>query len=441
MRKPQSEQTCSPDANPATKPRGRNALHLLRHFARDKSGSYVVVAALAMPILVGAAGLGTEAGYWMHQQQKMQDAADSAAFAAATDYGPNPTTSLSNQAGSVTSAYGFAPAIISGTGGSTVNVSEPPADGPSTGVTGAVEVTIQRSYPRMLSAIFGQTPVTIRARAVAKTKGGYGCVLALDATASSSAQAQGTTNIALKSCSLYDDSNSPAAVQGGGSAILTALSVGVVGGIAGASNFSATEGIWTGQPTTPDPYADVNVPTFSGCDHHNYNSKKNDVLNPGVYCGGLHFNGGVSVTLNDGTYIVDGSAMQVDGGATVTGNHVTFVFTSSSGTNYPNVNINGGAIMNLGPPTSGALSGIVFYADRRTPVGTVFNLNGGAAQVLGGAVYLPTAAITYSGGNNTQTVCTQLIGDTVSFAANAYLAVNCTGMGVRMWGTGAKLAE
>jgi hypothetical protein len=133
--------------------------------------------------------------------------------------------------------------------------------------------------------------------------------------------------------------------------------------------------------------------------------------------------------------------MQVDGGATVTGNHVTFVFTSSSGRNYPNVNINGGAVMNLGPPNSGPLSGIVFYADRNTPVGTTFNLNGGSAQVLGGAVYLPTGAITYSGGNNTQTDCTQLIGDTVSFSANAYLAVNCTGMGVRMWGTGARLSE
>ena len=53
----------------------------------------------------------------------------------------------------------------------------------------------------------------------------------------------------------------------------------------------------------------------------------------------------------------------------------------------------------------------------------------------------PRNTIDYGGGNNTQTVCTQLIGDTVTFSANAYLAVNCTGMGVRMWGTGAKLSE
>ena len=71
-------------------PGNGGVLHSLANFARDKSGSYMVLTALGMPVLIGAAALGTEAGFWMHQQQKMQDAADSAVFAAATYYGPNP---------------------------------------------------------------------------------------------------------------------------------------------------------------------------------------------------------------------------------------------------------------------------------------------------------------------------------------------------------------
>jgi hypothetical protein len=62
-------------------------------------------------------------------------------------------------------------------------------------------------------------------------------------------------------------------------------------------------------------------------------------------------------------------------------------------------------------------------------------------MTLGGAVYLPEHAVDWSGGNSSNTVCTQVIGDTVTFSGNAALGVNCTGMGVRMWGTGAKLAE
>jgi len=452
MRKPHVDLTCS-DANHAgAKMHKRSALQLFRQFARDRSGSYMIISALAMPVLIGAAALGTEAGYWMHQHQKMQDAADSAVFAAATYYGPNPDSvtsnngvNFSNSATGVAASYGFTPMGGVGGGGtsgnSTITVAEPPTDGPNAGTTGAVEVTITRTYPRMLSALFGNTPVTIRARAVAKTKGGYGCVLALDPTAAASAAIQGTTNIALQNCSLYDDSSSTTAVSGGGSASLNALSVGVVGGITGASNFTVTEGIWTGAPSTPDPYADVNIPTSGGCDYHNYSTKKNDHMSPGVYCGNMHFNGGTTATLANGTYYFEGNAFLVDGGATVQGDHVTLIFTSGNGNTYPNITINGGSTVNLGPPNSGPLSGIVMYADRNTPLGIAENLNGGSGMTLTGAVYLPTGYVNWSGGNGTSTTCTQIIGDTVSFSGNAAMGVNCTGVGVRMWGTGAKLAE
>jgi len=447
MRKLHAEQDCMFEANVSdTEKRKGRMSRLFRRFRGDKSGSYLILGALTTPILIGAAALGTEAGYWMHQQQKMQDAADSAVFAAATYYGPNPDSvssnggrNFTNSATSVAASYGFAPSASGG--GATITVAEPPTDGPSRGRTGAVEVTITRTYPRMLSALFGDAPVPIAARAVARTKGGYGCVLSLDPTAAASALVQGTTNINLQNCSLYDDSNSPTAVSGGGSASLTALSVGVVGGLTGASNFTATEGLWTGQPSTPDPYADVNIPSFGGCDYHNYSTKHNDHMNPGVYCNGIHFNGGTTATLADGTYIFMGNAFLVDGGATLQGNHVTLIFTTGNGNSYPNITINGGSTVTLGPPTSGPLSGIVFYADRNTPVGMPEKLDGGSGMSLSGAVYLPTGAVDWSGGNGTSTTCTQVIGDTVTFSGNAAMGVNCTGMGVRMWGTGAILAE
>lgn len=448
MRRSQAKSNCSPEANVrAGTTHRRSVLRLVRAFAGNDSGSYVMISALVAPVLIGAATLGTEVGYWMHQKQKMQDAADSAAFAAATYYGPNPTasTGISNAATTVSSTYGFTPGSGgmggSGSGNSVIVVSTPPTDGPNKDKTGAVEVTITRQYPRMLSALFGNTPVSIAARAVATTKGGYGCVLALDRTAAGSVSAHGSVNINLQNCSLYDNSASAAAVNGAGSAQVTALSVGIVGGIAGTRNFTTTEGIWTGQPSTPDPYADVNPPEYSGCDYNNYSTKKNDKMSQGVYCGGIHFNGNTTATLSDGTYVINGGAMQVDGGATITGSHVTFYFTSSSGSDYPTVTINGGSTVSLGAPLSGPLSGIVFFADRDTPVGTEYKLNGGSSMTLGGAVYVPTAAIDWIGGNSTSTTCTQLIGDTVSFSGNAALGVNCAGAGVPMWGTGAKLAE
>ena len=57
----------------------------VRSFASDRSGSVAVMAALAMPVLIGVTGLGVEVSYWYLTQRSMQNAADSAAIAAATN--------------------------------------------------------------------------------------------------------------------------------------------------------------------------------------------------------------------------------------------------------------------------------------------------------------------------------------------------------------------
>jgi len=80
----------------------------------------------------------------------------------------------------------------------------------------------------------------------------------------------------------------------------------------------------------------------------------------------------------------------------------------------------------LTPPKSGPTKGIVMFGDRGIPLGTSFKFNGGASQSLGGAIYLPTAAITFAGGAATSTSCTQIIGDTVTFTGNSSIAINCS---------------
>jgi hypothetical protein len=110
----------------------------------------------------------------------------------------------------------------------------------------------------------------------------------------------------------------------------------------------------------------------------------------------------------------------------MTGSGVTLVFTKKSGSGWPTVTINGGATVNLTPPKSGYTAGIVIFGDRNIPVGTTFKFNGGANQYLGGAIYVPTGAINFSGGASTSTSCTQIIGNTVTFMGNSALAINCS---------------
>ena len=75
----------------------------VRSFARDRSGSVAVMAALAMPVLIGVTGLGVEVSYWYLTQRSMQNAADSAAIAAAT----NGTANYSAEAKAAAAKYGY----------------------------------------------------------------------------------------------------------------------------------------------------------------------------------------------------------------------------------------------------------------------------------------------------------------------------------------------
>lgn len=258
---------------------------------------------------------------------------------------------------------------------------------------------------------------------------GSGCVLALNPTASGAATTQGGAAVSLTGCSLYDNSANPTALTAGGSSSITARSVGVVGGISGESNISTTHGTHSGIAPVRDPYANVSHPSFSGCSHNNFGAHSTTTINPGVYCNGMRINAGATVTFNPGVYYIDRGTFRVNGGATLNGNGVTLVFTSSTGNNWADAVINGGATVNLTPPDSGPTAGIVVFGDRNMAVGTEFTFNGGSSQYFGGAVYLPRGHVDFSGGASTSTSCTQLIANTIEFSGNANFALNCDDTG------------
>jgi len=127
--------------------------------------------------------------------------------------------------------------------------------------------------------------------------------------------------------------------------------------------------------------------------------------------------------------------------ATLSGSGVTLVFTGS-GSNWGTASIGSNAIVNLSAPTSGSTQGIVIYGDRNMPAGTAFSFTGGSTQTFNGAIYLPKAALSYSGGDGTTTSCTKIIADTVTFTGNSNVQVNCAGLGTAAIGTStAQLVE
>jgi len=406
-------------------------LRHLRAFLRDSSGNYAIIGALMSPVLIGAAGLATEGGLWYNMHQTLQGAADSAALSAAARYGLNVNASLPDQANAVVATYGY----VNGTNGTTVTVNRPASTGAYAGNSKSVEVIVTTQQARLLSSIYNTAPVTITGRAVALPgSNGTGCVLALNATASGGVTSQGSSGVNLSACSLYDNSNNASALVNGGSATINAESVNVVGNISGGSGITTTNGVNVGVSAASDPYANVPEPAVGACDYNNKTYKTTVTIDPGVYCNGIQLNAGAVVTLNPGVYIIDRGSLQIAGGATFQGTGVTIFFTSSTGSNYADARINGGATVAITAPNTGPLSGIAMFGDRDMPISTSFKFNGGANQVMGGALYFPKGDVEYAGGANTNVNCTQVIGDKISFVGNSNLKVNCSGYGTKSIG-------
>src|SRR5205807_2233270 len=84
------------------------------------------------------------------------------------------------------------------------------------------------------------------------------------------------------------------------------------------------------------------------------------------------------------------------------------------------ISMAGGATANLSGPTSGTYQGILFFQARGNT--TSSTLVGGTGQSLNGALYFPSANLTYTGGSSTSALSTTIISDTLSLVGNSFIA-------------------
>ena len=129
-------------------------------FVRDRSGNVAVITALALPALIGATGLSAEVSYWYLTQRSMQNAADSAAIAAAT----NGTANYAVEAKAAAARYGF----VDGLNNITVTASNT-ATCPSGGAN-CYSATVTGYVPVFLSQVIGYKGTTALRHAADETQ-------------------------------------------------------------------------------------------------------------------------------------------------------------------------------------------------------------------------------------------------------------------------------
>jgi hypothetical protein len=409
-------------AKPPPRPIGRRPITP----AGNQRGGVAVTVALALAGVIGMASLGIEVTYVLLMQRQMQAAADAAALAAAAALANGHASGMIVEADGVASASGFTP----GLGGVSLVVNNPPQSGVHTGAAGAVEVFLSQPQSLWLGRIFGTGQFNVKVRAVGLIgSAGLYCALQLNSAAPVGVTINNGASANLSKCGLAVDSTSATALSMSGGANLTTTSAHVAGGatINNGAAINPATALKTAQANVADPYAAVAAPSFSGCGGGTGKTYGLGTwtVSPGVYCNGLAFNNGASVTMNPGVYIIDRGTFDVEGGAHLTGTGVTIYLTSSTGSGYATVVIGNGATVVLSASTTGATAGMLFFADRRSPATNQNTMTGGVAINVTGALYFPSDSLTFENGTSNPSGCTQLIAGKLQLTGGSSYQNNC----------------
>ena len=422
-----------------------------RRFFGDERGVLVVLVALAMPVLVGTMGLAAEASYWYVHKRGMQNAADAAAIAAAT----NASSNYAAEAKAVATQYGFQ----NGSGNIAVTATNPntatgcttPAGSPAS----CYVVTVSDKVPFFLSKVIGYAGTTtvggqgmtaMAATSVAMIKGAYPyCVLAL-ANFPLLGPVVGITGALgpnLNGCNVMSDSN----------AICLLTNLNANAGDAHGLNIGCGNVQRANVPTVADPYAGLasNIPA-NPCGGiypqepivilgilvgpalpalNKWTGSKSWSGN-NIICGDLQLTGNTTIDASPNAVLViyngkldlNNKTLQTSSGSGLT---VVFAGTNSLLPLFQH-SVFGSGTLDIAAPITGPWSGIAVYQAPNLTLGVDLTAAVlGATWDISGMVYFPNSVVASIGAINKATNgprCFGMVVGTVAFALGASIFPN-----------------
>ncbi|WP_150293572.1 pilus assembly protein TadG-related protein [Sphingobium estronivorans] len=419
-----------------------------RHAVSETAAVGPLMALMLIPIS-GAVAMAVEMGQWYYFQRSMQNAADTAAIAAATNNSTTGSTYIA-EAKAAAAPYGFVDGQNSATVGATV-VTCP--TGVAAGAT-CYQASLSKVLPISFSALVGfrgdaaygsGRGQTIVASAIA-TAGGAGrtfCITTLS-TANNSLQSNGGPKPDLGGCSLYSN----------GDATCNGHDLGADYGYARGTNRGCGVNKVSNAAAVTDNFAALAnyIPTNNcGGNYPKTPSQtkvSSDITANVTYCGDVQLTKNVAVTKANTTITIFNGTLDLAGNtlSTASGASVTVIFGGTTATNIMTDSANGGksGSLDLTAPSSGNWSGVAMYQDPRltSMVDTTYAGNKPTWNISG-LVYLPKTNLTFSGAVNKSSngaTCFGLVAYTILVNGTGSIFANntqCPGMGLNLPGTAA----
>ena len=396
---------------------------------KNEKGQTLVLAALALTVLLGFAGLAVDMGVLRYERRLQQTAADAAAVAGASNIGYG---GVATGAHNVAASGGYVDSSgnnigqcsdTAAIGSVCVQVNNPPAAatvngvsipaGPHSGDASYVEVivaTVQRTY---FMPLLGVTRRTVTARAVGTNVSSgagpnSGCLYALGPPGSSieGVNINGNATINAPTCGIADNGN----YNTKGNALTVNAST---FGVSGSANVSGPGGTVTctsrqtpcpiyNMPAAADPLAYLKPPAVGTPVAWSVNAP------PGTYKG-ISITGNGTVNFPAGIYVLTGD-FTCHGTPTITGTGVMFYFTNGA-----TFSCSGNDTVQFSAPTSGPYAGIVFYQDPNDTNGP--SVGGNTGTFYNGILYFPKSQITFFG-NNTSIATGIVVADAIALSGH-----------------------
>jgi Flp pilus assembly protein TadG len=428
-------------------------ISFFRKLWRDKRGNALVIAAAALPLVIGSAGLASDTIQWALWKRQVQRAADSGAIA-----GVYSIVELSGARTGVSDAVTRDMLY-----NSHINYTVTKTVGQPTGTYAsdiyAVQVQLSVQQKLGFSGMFLNYIPTITATGVATVvPSGHYCVISLENTATTGITATGNADVDL-GCGMITNSTSLTAAVATGSSDVNASPIAAVGGIPASTHWASGTQLMPFTMAQADPYAAINPPvstTFpsGNCPNLNVNNQHTvmtatDFVSGSTYkpmtgaaAGAMCFNGisiNGQVTFPAGSVVVlDGGSLSVGSQGSLTCDGCTFILTnrdSSSGASIGNMDFNAGATLSLKAPGTAATGlaatyqGIIVYQDRRatdgTSAGNQSRMNGNASSFMQGSLYFPSQQVTFNGTAGMSTQCFQLVARRVYYSGTMNISNSC----------------
>lgn len=407
-------------------------LQLIKRLFKDRRGNALAIAAAALPLVIGSAGLATDTIQWVTWKRQLQRAADSGALAGVhtivRDVGDR-----TNVANSVDRDL----TLNNHVGIVTTRVVGQPASGAYASDPYAVEVVVSVQKKLGFSSLFMSEPPTVTAKAVA-TVVAYGkyCVISLENTTQTGLEFSGNANVDL-GCGMATNSIGSLAVDAGGSSTIYASPISAVGGISESGNFASGTTLQPYSMKQKDPFAGIEPISPTGPCNPKLVVNVNESTNISVTGGadyacfnGMNING--TLRLGPGIYVLDGGDFRVGAQAKISCNGCTIILTNRSSGGSPQigvVDVQGSPDINMSASTSGDYAGLLFYQDRRAQDGTGANfinhINGSSQSSFQGALYFPGQQVFFNGTSGMNTQCVQLVGRRINFSGTTEISNTC----------------